>query len=164
MKGVRAPLTASSRLLTDPPPVKAWWSKPQRTWLHVCPWAPGWSYKLSGRTWMAGKHLSMVLPLLSFSVHCMPYLGILCLRTSVSPISIAVPKTRVYPYVVCSLVWHRMLICSAPCSLHRTALLVFCPLKPAVSSDRSIPAWQGPKCEIFKHFKHVTCWVNFEWI
>ena len=28
---------------------------------------------------------------------------------------------------------------------HRTALLVFWPLKPAVLSDRSIPAWQGHK-------------------
>ena len=28
---------------------------------------------------------------------------------------------------------------------HRTAPLVFWPLKPAVSSDRSIPAWQGHK-------------------
>ena len=68
MKGVKAPLIASSRLLTNPPPVKAWWSKPQLTCLHVCPWVPGQSYKLSGRTWMAGKHLSMGLTLLSFSV------------------------------------------------------------------------------------------------
>ena len=28
---------------------------------------------------------------------------------------------------------------------HRTALLIFWPLKPAVSSDRSIPAWQSHK-------------------
>ena len=28
---------------------------------------------------------------------------------------------------------------------HRTAPLVFWPLKPAVSSDRSIPAWQRDK-------------------
>ena len=30
---------------------------------------------------------------------------------------------------------------------HRNALLVFWSLKPAVSSDRSIPAWQGHKME-----------------
>ena len=64
----RAPLAASSHLLTDPPSVKAWWSKPQLTWLHVCPWAPGRSYRVSGRTGKAGNHLSICLTLLSFSV------------------------------------------------------------------------------------------------
>ena len=39
--------------------------------------------------------------------------------------------------------------------VHRTALLVFCPLKPLVSSDRSIPAWQGRKISNTEVF--LTC-------